>query len=65
MAEHEHNFTFGGVVYKDTVNAHGNSRSYYNFFYCTICLEKRYEVLPVRGDSSYSPIRFNATPMAY
>ena len=65
MTEHEHNFAKEGIVYEvQNYKLPGSGACpvfYYNSFFCTICLERRYEVLPVQT-SSYDKIALDATP---
>lgn len=61
-----HTFVLGGVVYVDSARPLPGTgacpRTYYRWFYCTACLAKRHERLPVFEAHTYLPVLYNATP---
>lgn len=63
----EHTFVHGGVKFEYGGRMPGSSAEwviYYDWFFCTKCLESQYKRLsPYPGDhDSYQAIRYGATP---
>lgn len=67
MTEHTHAFVYQGVQYADGDNhlpGTGATQRYYaHVYFCTSCLEKRYEKIQGHDDEcSYFKVLFNAVP---
>ena len=60
-----HVFAYGGVKYKDGNEAlpggSARDRKYFDWWYCTKCLEATYKKLDIAQDT-YDKILFNASP---
>ena len=67
LARCEHKFVYGGVKYEvmPWIRLEANTQPvyYYDWFYCERCLEKRYEKLPIEGNT-HEEIQFDASPRA-
>ena len=62
---HEHKFIHGGIKYEvqEWKLAGSGARPvyYFDWFYCEVCLENKYQKLEAETDS-YSKVIFGATP---
>ena len=62
----EHKYVEGRVKYRvhpgNLPGSGASAVSYYQFFFCEKCLDRKFELLPTRTNS-YERIRFDAVPM--
>lgn len=62
----EHQYAYQGVQYAEgAYNRPGSgakSRYYSHVYFCSVCLDKKYEQIENIDDNSYNAIRFNAVP---
>jgi len=65
MSAHEHNFQYMGLVYaydeKPLSGSGAHARFYEDKFFCTACLEIRYQGKRYQGNS-YSPVIEGSSP---
>lgn len=62
----EHKFVYGGIKYKEETyplpGTGARKRTYFDWYYCEKCLEKKFEELNFE-DNSYGKVQFNASPL--
>jgi hypothetical protein len=62
----EHKWVYGGICYEEGTHplpgTGARARHYASWFYCEKCLEKRYQPLRCPNETTYDPVKFDATP---